>query len=72
MLLSDIFRINLPEQVPEEFTRIGTLPRKVLGSFSCVIHQLLKSVESFDHSLVDQIYEIDVRFVNCLQNTEFE
>ncbi len=61
MLLSEIWKHNLPEQVPEESTRIGTLLRKVLGGFFRVVHQLLKSVESFDLSLVDQIYKIDVR-----------
>jgi hypothetical protein len=66
MRLSEIFKLNLPEQLPEKSTRIGTLPRKVLVGFSRVFHQLFKGVESFDLSLVHQIYKIDVRFVNGL------
>ena len=72
MLLSEIFIINLPEQVPEESTRIGTVSRKVLARLPCIFHQLVKGVETFDLFFVDQIYKIDVRFVNGLQNTELE
>jgi len=61
-----IFRLNLPQKFPEKFTSIGILFGKVLVILLGVFHQLLKSVESFDPSLVDQIYEIDVRRINGL------
>ena len=54
MLLSEICIINLPEQVPEESTSIGTLFREVLAGFLCIFHQLIKGVESFDLFFVDQ------------------
>ena len=66
MLLSEIFILNLPEQLPEKSTRIGTLPWKVLFGFFCIFHQVLKGVESFNLSLVDQIDKVDERFVNVL------
>ena len=72
MLLSHIWRHNLPQEHLEKSAGIGILFREELIFFPCVFPQVLKGIESFDLSLVDQIHKIDVRCVDGLWGITFE